>query len=86
MSADPPAGRIPPPPWLAQPAVRAVLGALPGARAVGGCVRDAIAGRPVHDIDVAAPLPPGQAARLLRGAGLRVFETGVAHGTVTAVL
>jgi poly(A) polymerase/tRNA nucleotidyltransferase (CCA-adding enzyme) len=63
-----------------------VLAALPGARAVGGCVRDALAGREVHDVDIAAPLPPEAIAERLRGAGLKVFETGLAHGTVTAVL
>jgi poly(A) polymerase/tRNA nucleotidyltransferase (CCA-adding enzyme) len=63
-----------------------VLAALPGSRAVGGCVRDALAGVPVHDVDVAAPLPPDRIAELLRGAGLKVFDTGLAHGTVTAVL
>lgn len=84
---DPPHGRIvPPPEFLAWPTPRAVLAALPGARAVGGCVRDALAGRAVHDVDVAAPLPPETVAERLREAGLKVFETGLAHGTVTAVL
>ncbi len=89
MSAeeDPPhAAIVPPPAFLSAPAPAAVLAALPGARAVGGCVRDALADRPVHDVDVAAPLPPEEVAPLLRRAGMRVFETGLAHGTVTAVL
>lgn len=84
--ADPPQARIAPPGFLAAPAPAAVLAALPGARAVGGCVRDALAGQPVHDVDVAAPLPPEAIAQRLRAAGLKVFETGLAHGTVTAVL
>lgn len=84
--ADPPQDRIAPPAFLAEPAPAAVLAALPGARAVGGCVRDALAGRAVHDVDVAAPLPPDEIAQRLRDAGLKVFETGLAHGTVTAVL
>ncbi|MBU8536313.1 CCA tRNA nucleotidyltransferase [Falsiroseomonas tokyonensis] len=83
---DPPQDRIPPPAFLAEPAPAAVLAALPGARAVGGCVRDALAGRPVHDVDVAAPYPPEVLAEKLHAAGLKVFETGLAHGTVTAVL
>ncbi len=82
----PPQGRIAPPAILAQPAPAAVLAALPGARAVGGAVRDSIAGLPVQDVDIAAPLPPEAIARRLRAAGLKVFETGIAHGTVTAVL
>jgi len=74
------------PAFLADPAPRAVFGALPGARAVGGCVRDHLAGLPVQDIDMAAPFPPEEIARRLKEAGMRVFETGLAHGTVTAVL
>jgi poly(A) polymerase/tRNA nucleotidyltransferase (CCA-adding enzyme) len=74
------------PPSLEGPAPRAVFRALPGARAVGGCVRDALAGLPVHDLDMAAPFPPEEIARRLRQAGFRVFETGLAHGTVTALL
>jgi poly(A) polymerase/tRNA nucleotidyltransferase (CCA-adding enzyme) len=84
--ADPPAGTIVPPAFLTGGAPAAVLAALPGARAVGGCVRDALAGREVHDVDIAAPLPPEESARRLREAGLKVFETGLQHGTVTAVL
>lgn len=85
MSDDHPVAHVPPPPILAEPAPAAVLAALPGSRAVGGAVRDALAGLPVHDVDVAAPLPPEEIARLLRAAGLKVVETGLAHGTVTAV-
>jgi poly(A) polymerase/tRNA nucleotidyltransferase (CCA-adding enzyme) len=83
---DPPHDRIAPPEVLRTGAPAAVLAALQGARAVGGAVRDALAGLPVHDVDVAAPLPPAAIADRLHAAGLRVFETGLAHGTVTAVL
>ncbi|MCO6419807.1 CCA tRNA nucleotidyltransferase [Siccirubricoccus sp. KC 17139] len=86
MSQDPPRRRIPPPGFLAAGAPAAVLAALPGARAVGGAVRDTLAGRPIQDVDVAVPLPPEAAAARLRAAGLKVFETGLAHGTLTAVL
>lgn len=83
--SEAPAGTIPRPGFLDVPAVAAVLAALPGARAVGGCVRDALAGLGSADVDVAAPLPPAEISHRLRAAGLKVFETGVAHGTVTAV-
>lgn len=73
------------PDFLDLPAVAEVLAALPGARAVGGCVRDALAARPLSDIDVAAPFPPEAIAERLRAAGLKVFETGMSHGTLTAV-
>ncbi len=74
------------PDFLAHGTPAAVLRALPGSRAVGGAVRDFLAGKPIHDVDVAVPLPPQEASRLLRAAGLKVFETGLKHGTVTAVL
>ncbi|UFN50905.1 CCA tRNA nucleotidyltransferase [Roseomonas sp. OT10] len=84
--AEPPHARAPVPDRLSRGAPRAVLAALPGARAVGGCVRDALAGRPIADVDIGVPLPPDAVAPLLRAAGLRVFDTGLAHGTLTAVL
>ncbi len=84
--ADPPHAVIAPPAMLAEGTPARVLAALPGARAVGGCVRDVLAGRPVHDVDIAAAFPPEEIARRLSAAGLKVFETGLAHGTVTAVL
>ncbi|MBE9603769.1 CCA tRNA nucleotidyltransferase [Acetobacteraceae bacterium H6797] len=82
---DEPVTRIAPPDFLSRGAAAAVLAALPGARAVGGCVRDALAGRAIADIDVASPYPPEENAERLRAAGLKVFETGLDHGTVTAV-
>jgi poly(A) polymerase/tRNA nucleotidyltransferase (CCA-adding enzyme) len=86
MTDDPPHHHIEPPAWLALGAPAAVLAALPGARVVGGAVRDLLAGRAVQDVDVAVPMPPEDAARRLRAAQIKVFETGLAHGTVTAVL
>jgi len=80
-----PALRIAPPAFLSDPALLAVLAALPGARLVGGCVRDAIAGRAVADIDLATPQPPDAVTRALQEAGLRAVPTGLDHGTVTAV-
>lgn len=60
------------------------------ARIVGGAVRDWLAsGSPPDfdnvDIDMAVAAPIGDVAGLLRGAGLRVIETGLSHGTVTIV-
>jgi poly(A) polymerase/tRNA nucleotidyltransferase (CCA-adding enzyme) len=86
MTGDAPIAHVDPPALLGQGAPAAVLAALPGARAVGGAVRDTLAGLAVHDVDIAAPLPPEAIAGRLRAAGLKVFETGLAHGTVTAVL
>lgn len=77
--------------WLADPATRAVMAALEAAggagcaRFVGGCVRNALMGRPIDDIDIATTLTPGQTETAIRAAGLRAVPTGFAHGTVTAV-
>jgi poly(A) polymerase len=83
--ATAPACRIAPPAFLADTALRAVLAALPRARLIGGCVRDALAGLPVQDIDLATPDPPEVVAEALRRAGLRVLPTGLDHGTLTAL-
>ncbi len=55
------------------------------ARFVGGCVRNALMGRPVDDIDIATQLPPERVMAALGTAGLRAIPTGIGHGTVTAV-
>jgi poly(A) polymerase len=77
-------------PWLTADDTRAVLAALTAggkpARLVGGCVRDALAGRPVTDIDIATPEPPPRVIELLTAAGLKAVPTGIKHGTVTAVV
>ncbi len=84
MSAVP-ALHIAPPPFLADPALRAVLAALPGARVVGGAVRDALLGRAVADVDLATERRPQEVVAALRAAGLKAVPTGLDHGTVTAV-
>lgn len=72
--------------YLQASAPQRVFAALPDSRAVGGCVRDELAGLPVHDLDMAAPFAPDVIAVRLAAAGFRVFETGLKHGTVTALL
>lgn len=76
--------------WLTQPATRAVIGALdavqPGAaRFVGGCVRNAVLGRPIDDIDIATQLTPDTVIAAAKTAGLAAHPTGIEHGTVTVV-
>lgn len=81
-----PAYRFDPlPDFLNDAALGEVLAAVPRARMVGGCVRDALLGRAVADVDLATPDPPDEVIAALRRAGLRAVPTGVAHGTVTAV-
>jgi poly(A) polymerase len=55
------------------------------ARFVGGCVRNALIGAPVADVDIATTLKPEETDRAIRAAGLKAVPTGIAHGTVTAV-
>lgn len=55
------------------------------ARFVGGCVRDALVGRKIRDIDIATPLSPQRVTELLKKAGLKAVPTGIDHGTITAV-
>ena len=74
-----------PPELLADPALIAVLDALPRARLVGGSVRDALAGRAVADVDLATPEVPEAVMVALATAGLKAVPTGIKHGTVTAV-
>ncbi len=75
---------------MAEPATRAVLDALSAggaeARFVGGAVRDALLGLPIGDIDIATPAPPERVTELLQKAGIKVVPTGLAHGTVTAIV
>lgn len=75
--------------WLARPATRAVTGMLTAAghRAlfVGGCVRNALLGAEVADVDIATDAPPERVAALAAAAGLHAVPTGVEHGTVTVI-
>jgi len=81
--------RLPPQPWMSTPATMAVIAALTAGgsevRFVGGCVRDALLGRAVTDIDIATPDEPARVIELLEAAGLKAVPTGIDHGTVTAV-
>ncbi len=70
-------------------AARRVIEALEGAGheawIVGGWVRDALRGAASHDVDVTTSAPWPETARALHAVGMAVYETGTAHGTVTAV-
>lgn len=54
-------------------------------RAVGGCVRDALAGHAVKDIDLATTALPEKTMAVLSLAGFQTIPVGVAHGVVMAV-
>src|SRR6516225_3873367 len=88
--------RITPPRWMSEAPTRAVLRAFSAAgveaRFVGGAVRDALLGRSdvgsgaEADIDIATPASPERVIDLLQKSGVKVVPTGLAHGTVTAVV
>lgn len=84
-----PAGRLTPQPWMTAPETAAVLAALTAgggiARFVGGCVRDALLGRPVSDVDIATTGTAEDNIQHLEAAGIKAVPTGLAHGTLTAV-
>ncbi|MEI7572950.1 MAG: CCA tRNA nucleotidyltransferase [Phenylobacterium sp.] len=77
--------------WLTDSATIAVLDALEAVggpacvRFVGGCVRNAVMGRAIADIDLATALEPPVVVAALEAAGLKSVPTGLEHGTVTAV-
>lgn len=54
------------------------------ARFVGGCVRNALLGLPVKDVDLCTPAHPEKVMEMLAEAGIHVIPTGMEHGTVTA--
>jgi poly(A) polymerase len=65
----------------------AALGADAGeARFVGGAVRDGLLGVAVKDVDIATVHLPEEVVRRIREAGFKAVPTGIAHGTITAVL
>ncbi len=81
--------RLAPQPWMTAPDARRILAALTSrdsrVRFVGGCVRNALIGAAVGDLDVATPDDPETITALLTEVGLKAVPSGVEHGTVTAV-
>ena len=75
--------------WVTRPETQAVCAALESAGAqalfVGGCVRNALLGAPVADIDIATDALPSRVMELAEAAGLKTVPTGIDHGTVTIV-
>ena len=77
-------------PWRSRTGMKRLLGAL-GAEAgetryVGGCVRDTLLGLPVSDVDLATRLTPEKVLERLGKARIKAVPTGIAHGTITAVI
>lgn len=76
-------------PWLSAPSSQSVCGMLTGAGHqalfVGGCVRNALLGVPVADLDIATDARPQRVMDLAGAAGLKALPTGIDHGTVTVM-
>ena len=51
---------------------------------VGGCVRDSILGRPIHDYDITTSATPYEMMKVFKDK--RIIETGLQHGTITIVI
>ena len=76
--------------WMRAPETVAVMAALEaarpgGSRFVGGCVRNALLGEPVKDVDIATRLTPDETIAAAKAAGLKAVPTGKAHGTITLI-
>ena len=52
---------------------------------VGGCVRNALIGARVTDLDICTDALPDTIIALAKTAGLRAIPTGIQHGTVTII-
>lgn len=76
-------------PWLENEHTQAVCQMLTdsGHRAlfVGGCVRNALIGTEVNDIDISTDAVPETVMDLAKRAGLNAIPTGIDHGTITVV-
>ena len=55
-------------------------------RFVGGCVRKLINNEVVDDIDLSTNLRPEKVIEILKNYNINFYETGINHGTVTAVI
>jgi len=81
--------KITPPDWMTAADSAALFEALAAggasARFVGGCIRDAVLGQPVKDIDIATDALPSTVMALLQDRMIRAIPTGIDHGTITAL-
>ena len=55
-------------------------------RFVGGCVRKILNKEDIDDIDLATNLSPPQVCEALKNNNINFYESGIEHGTITAVI
>ncbi|WP_095587788.1 CCA tRNA nucleotidyltransferase [Actibacterium ureilyticum] len=76
-------------PWIRSPEVQSVCAMLTAAGHqalfVGGCVRNALLGAGISDIDISTDARPDRVMELAEQAGLKAVPTGIDHGTVTVI-
>lgn len=53
---------------------------------VGGCVRDMLMMRPIHDYDITTNALPEEVMEIFQKYGCKVIPTGLKHGTVTVLI
>ena len=76
-------------PWLTDVTTQTVCEAITASGAqlyfVGGCVRNALMGVEVSDLDLSTNAHPETVMELAKQAGLKAIPTGIDHGTITVV-
>lgn len=76
--------------WLSAKPAQTLLAALQcgGYQAlfVGGCVRNAVLGMPVADVDIATDALPKAVMELAAQMGFQAIPTGLEHGTITVIV
>jgi poly(A) polymerase len=76
--------------WLREGALARLLQVLDRdgeeARVVGGAVRNALLGEPIHEFDIATTAVPLEVMRRAAAAGFKPVPTGIEHGTITVVI
>ena len=55
-------------------------------RYVGGCIRKVVKKETVDDIDLATNLKPSEVCDALKKKEINFYETGIEHGTITAII
>ncbi len=55
-------------------------------RYVGGCIRKILNKETVEDIDFAVNLKPKECIEALKNFNIKYYETGIEHGTITAII
>ncbi len=76
--------------WLDRPGLQKLFDVIEAGGGVvrvnGGAVRNSLLGEETGDVDLSTTLLPQRVMEVLEQANIKVIATGVAHGTVTAII